>query len=322
MNLLFKSFALFIVLTQCTESRAWNAAGHQLMAAITWDLLSKHEQEYWVDVLKHHPRFLKDFKGKIPKYVKFNPSTYKEWIFRQAAVWPDLARGFQPKLKQKHHHGSWHYINYPLFLNENIDTKDLNISHKFENDFHNSLNIVQAIKGNLSVLSKQGASKKEKALALSWLLHLLGDSHQPLHSTALFSSKYFPQGDRGGNLLTISGQGRISNLHWYWDSRLNNSTGFKILDLKARKITAKHHTYATSHKKDSLSDWINSAHKLAKKYVYTPVLKKILKDKEEQQKPQPSIYISNSYDKIARTKAELQIIKAAYQMAEILKYHN
>ncbi|VAW11493.1 hypothetical protein MNBD_BACTEROID05-194, partial [hydrothermal vent metagenome] len=52
---------------------AWNAAGHQLMAAITWDLLDSQEQDYWVDILKHHPRYLKDFKNRIPKYVKFNP---------------------------------------------------------------------------------------------------------------------------------------------------------------------------------------------------------------------------------------------------------
>jgi len=32
---------------------------------------------------------------------------------------------------------------------------------------------------------------------LTWLFHLIGDIHQPLHSTALFSTKLFPEGDRG-----------------------------------------------------------------------------------------------------------------------------
>lgn len=314
-----KFILLYILLVQSTAVHAWNAAGHQLMAAMTWNLLSNQKQNYWVDILKHHPRFLKDFKDKIPKYVKFNPSAYKEWIFRQAAVWPDLARGFQPKSKKQYHHGSWHYINYPLYLNAEIDTQHLNISHTIDSTPYDSFNIIQAIKANSIVLSKQGASKKEKALALSWLLHLVGDSHQPLHSTALFSADYFPKGDRGGNLLTISGQGRISNLHWYWDSRLNYSTSFKIIGLKANKINKKHHEYATNHQKDKLANWIASSHSLAKKHVYTPVLKQLLNAKEELQKPQPSIYISNSYDKVARAKAEMQIIKAAYQMAELLQ---
>ncbi|MBL4659065.1 MAG: S1/P1 nuclease [Alcanivoracaceae bacterium] len=310
---------LLLILFQANVSLAWNAAGHQLMAAITWDLLDEKQQSYWVDILKHHPRFAKDFKNNIPKHVKFNPSTYNEWIFRQAAIWPDLARGFQKNLQDKYHHGSWHYINYPLYLDKKIDTSFLNLNTNFKNSFHNNLNITQALKGNLAVLSKQGATKKEKALALSWILHLVGDSHQPLHSTALFSENYFSKGDRGGNLINIDGQGYIKNLHWYWDSRLDNSTSFKIIDLKAKKIGKKYNKIALKNQKKPINQWLNNANKLAKKYVYTPVLMGLLRDKEQQQNPQPTIYISNSYDKQARFVAEQQIAKAAFQLSHILE---
>lgn len=311
---------LFIVLSiQAKTSLAWNAAGHQLMSAITWDLLDTEQQKYWVDILKHHPRFSKDFKNNIPKYVKFNPETYNEWIFRQAAVWPDLARKLQNKTKEKFHHGSWHYVNYPLYLDKKTNTSFLNQNTHFKNEFHNDLNIVQAIKGNLSILSKQGVTKKEKALALSWVLHLAGDIHQPLHSTALFSENYFIMGDRGGNLVTIKGQGRVNNLHWYWDSRLNNTTSFKIIDLKANKLIEKYNTNTSKPIITPINQWVSDSHKIASKYVYTPMLLDILKTSELQNKPQPSIYISNEYDKQARLVAEKQIIKAALQLTEVLK---
>jgi len=276
---------------------AWNAAGHQLMAAITWDLLNSTQQDYWADILKHHPRYLKDFKNKIPKYVKFNPKELNAWIFRQAAVWPDIARGIEKKAQEKYHHGSWHYINYPFYLDQKVDTLFLNRSSEFEGKLHNGLNIIQALKGNLQILFKHGATKKQKAIALSWALHLQGDLHQPLHTTALFSTKYFPKGDKGGNSIAIKGQGQISNLHWYWDSRLNNTTKFKIIDLKAQKLIEKYHATGIKNQNNDINEILMNAHHLAKKQVYTPVLLKILKDKQAQNKPQPSIYISNMYDK-------------------------
>jgi len=39
---------------------------------------------------------------------------------------------------------------------------------------------------------------EEKEIYLTWLLHLIGDIHQPLHCTAVFSEQ-FPNGDKGGN---------------------------------------------------------------------------------------------------------------------------
>ena len=304
---------------QTNLALAWNASGHQLMAAISWDMLSNEQQNYWVDILKQHPRFGKDFKNRTPRYVKQNPKALNEWIFRQAATWPDLARGFHKNEKDKYHHGSWHYINYPIYLNKKIDTNFLNLNTEFENKLHNGLNIVQALKGNIKILSKKGATKKEKAIALSWVLHLVGDTHQPLHSTALFSNQYFMYGDRGGNMVKISGQGRSDNLHWYWDSTLNNTVSFKIIDLKAKNFLKRHKKRAIESKNTSINQWLINANEVAKKYAYPKQLIETLKTAEMQNKEQPVIYISNSYNKQARRVAGLQIVEASYKLIEILK---
>lgn len=49
-----------------------------------------------------------------------------------------------------------------------------------------------------------------------FLVHLVGDIHQPLHTVSLWDNQ-FPKGDQGGNLFAISFQ-NISNLHALWDS--------------------------------------------------------------------------------------------------------
>jgi hypothetical protein len=318
-----KSQTNILILLLCLSfnsiSYAWNAAGHQLMAAITWDLLSVEQQDYWVDILEHHPRFKKDFKDHLPQYVKSNPDAYKEWVFRRASTWPDIARGIPEKQRDKYHHGSWHYINYPIYLDKKVDTKFVNLKTKWQGDFNNTLNIIQALKGNIEVLSKRGASKKEKAVALSWALHLTGDSHQPLHSTALFSKNYFKKGDRGGNLIKISGQGRVTNLHWFWDSRLDNTTSFRIIDLKAKKLAEQRHINAFKNQNKSIKSWLKDSNKLAKKHVYSPTMLSTLKSNEKNSKNQPSIVISNNYDTQARNVSNSLIVDAAYKMAQLLK---
>jgi hypothetical protein len=318
-----KSSVYILVLLLCLSftnlSYAWNAAGHQLMAAITWDLLSTEQQDYWVDILEHHPRFKKDFEDHIPKYVKRNPDTYKEWIFRRASTWPDIARGIPEKQKDKYHHGSWHYINYPIYLDKKVNTDFVNLKTKWQGDFNNKLNIIQALKGNIEVLNKHGASKKEKAVALSWVLHLTGDSHQPLHSTALFSKNYFKKGDRGGNLIKISGQGQVTNLHWFWDSRLDNTTSFRIIDLKAKKLAEQHHSHALKNHNKPIKSWLKNSNKLAKKHVYSSAILSTLKNNEKYKKNQPTIVISNNYDIQAREASNSLIVDSAYKMAQLLK---
>src|SRR5262245_29429117 len=51
---------------------------------------------------------------------------------------------------------------------------------------------------------------------IPWILHLIGDVHQPLHVVQRFTKD---NGDRGGNLVRLVGN---SNLHSYWDSRLGS----------------------------------------------------------------------------------------------------
>lgn len=57
----------------------------------------------------------------------------------------------------------------------------------------------------------------EKSLLLRYLVHVLGDIHQPLHSSSLFSDR-FPTGDQGGNLYKIHYKDNIEQLHKLFDS--------------------------------------------------------------------------------------------------------
>ena len=64
-------------------------------------------------------------------------------------------------------------------------------------------------------LSDTNADPELRAASLSYLIHLVGDMHQPLHCASLFTDAY-PNGDRGGNdFYVMPGQGGVhSNLVW------------------------------------------------------------------------------------------------------------
>lgn len=72
----------------------------------------------------------------------------------------------------------------------------------------------------------------QKKLAIAWLEHLVGDLHQPLHTT---TRAFGPddKGDRGGNAFSLTPKGtprdRADNLHSFWDSvigrNMPNSAG-------------------------------------------------------------------------------------------------
>jgi hypothetical protein len=189
---------------------------------------------------------------------------------------------------------------------------------QFHGSLHNGINIMQAIEGHIKTLKNTNLPKQYRAFALSWLLHLIGDSHQPLHCTSLFSENYFTQGDRGGNDILIQGQGRISNLHWYWDSRLNNSTSFKFINRRAEVIFENNKISAQIIGKQTPQQSLADCKAIAIKYAYTPILLETLKSAERNSKPQPKIFISESYDQQARKIAEQQTTKAAFKLFNLL----
>src|SRR5262249_7972913 len=89
---------------------------------------------------------------------------------------------------------------------------------------------------NLAIV-KSNASAGEKAIALCWLMHLVGDAHQPLHAVSLFTIEY-PQGDRGGNRIFIRARpgGGILKLHELWDGLILGSGRFTDAKNEATKL--------------------------------------------------------------------------------------
>lgn len=98
----------------------------------------------------------------------------------------------------------WHYVNFPR----------TSCSYEPGRDCPDGKCIVAAIDRQVETL-QGSADDEKKLLALKYLVHLVGDVHQPLHAGY--------QDDRGGNTYQLQAFMRGSNLHAFWDTGLLKS---------------------------------------------------------------------------------------------------
>jgi hypothetical protein len=132
----------------------------------------------------------------------------------------------------KYHRGPWHFVNFPLILP--ADTASFSAaSFPIENT-----NILSALSNAVNTLHDPLAVPGDKAVSLCWVLHLVGDLHQPLHTVKLISNTY-TNGDQGGNALTIAEPGHHPvKLHAFWDDLLGSGESYTFIEHLADGLDA------------------------------------------------------------------------------------
>ena len=218
----FRLLVSFLVIGFCLApvnvGFAWNRAGHMVIASLAYrELALNHpvKLKQWVKILKKHPKFVELWK---PILNELAPADRNEALFLLAARWPDDAR--EPALKPVFHRRVWHFADHALKLNGTPASVPNGIIPSppepgdQDEGFHN---LLEALTHNLQVIEGTEVASK-KAIALCWVLHLVGDMHQPLHMTTRYSA-LFPQGDRGGNSshVVVPPSHASLNYHSFWD---------------------------------------------------------------------------------------------------------
>jgi len=127
-------------------------------------------------------------------------------------------------------------------------------------------NVIDAIERFAKVLADKTASKEDRVEALKFLVHFVGDLHQPLHCADR-------NGDKGGNgrLVFYPGRKKAVSLHTVWDTLiLPRSKGKQSVaeygDALNDKITAKQ---AKTWAKGTPADWATESWRIAWEHVYT-----------------------------------------------------
>jgi len=225
-------FSLLLLLLSALPALAWNHTGHMVVSELAWRNLSASKRNSISNLLKQHPHYALLLASKVPAGVDTN-----EWVFLNASVWPDMvrpARGNAPEKSSdvtKYHHSQWHYINIPFVL-------PAAASHLSASSFSiPATNILSALTNNLNALKDSSIPAADRAVSLCWVLHLIGDLHQPLHAATLLSDTY-PTGDMGGNSLAVVDSSQVPlNLHSFWDQLLDTGDSYEFVAETANSIS-------------------------------------------------------------------------------------
>ena len=304
-RLLLITFTLIVI---PSASYAWNYEGHMVFVAIAYDTLTDDERQNIDVVLQNHPSY--NFWKQDFQQLGADPGlTLPQYAFLRAANWPDDVRG-----NPTYHRPTWHYVNFPLKPPNSLNT-DVNIGGDLLTQIQNNLNRVNS-------QPTTNAKKIQRAIALSWVLHQIGDLHQPLHTGALRNSRY-RQGDHGGNFFFVrpTAQAHVTNLHSFWDGLLGRSRDAKF-------ATAFGQTLASRFPQSSLSElmggdyrsWAKESAKIAldETYQFTPQgepRRAILGSSNENSGP----VLPDGYEIAARQVAWKRVALGGYRLGNMLK---
>ncbi|HEX3371119.1 MAG TPA: S1/P1 nuclease, partial [Candidatus Acidoferrales bacterium] len=194
-----------------SEARAWGCEGHRVVALLAEKHLSPRALAMAKKILSDTP-----IDPSLSRYCKeVSPDPLID-----ASTWPDDMRTLRPET------APWHYVDIPL------GTTHRNVE-KFCDPKEGC--VTRAIREELAVLRSANSSPKDRADALRFLIHFVGDLHQPLHAAT--------NNDAGGNCVPVTffklapelrnPQMEIysPNLHGVWDTNiLEKATKGKTVD--------------------------------------------------------------------------------------------
>lgn len=132
----------------------------------------------------------------------------------------------------------WHFLNLPLGLSHEAFVKFVSESDN---------NVYTAILKTEASLKDKSLAPDQKNEALKYLIHLVGDAHQPMHISR--------KEDKGGNTIQVRFDNKGTNLHSLWDSKLIDHEGLSEADI-ARTYDVATTAQIKQWQSDSPMEWL------------------------------------------------------------------
>ena len=211
---------------------AFNESGHLQIAAVAYGQLSDQERTAVDAILSKHVKFSTwnaeygDYRARTPDAQEVSQGFF---VFTRASVYPDEIRDYD----NPETHAYWHFITYPL--------KSPN--YAFKAALSPTTNIVVGIEESFDIANDEHQSAVKRAKYLSFLIHLVGDIHQPHPCGSLFNSRFTQKdGDKGGNRFYVkeTAGGATKNLHSLWDGLLGSGDDPDNMKTKAAQLVNAH----------------------------------------------------------------------------------
>jgi len=227
MKSILSKFTFAVLMFSSFYCFAWGLTGHRVIAEIAQHHLSSKAER------------------KIKKLLENQKLAYY-------ANWPDFIKSDTTGVWKET--SSWHYVN----INPQKDFQQFKDSLEAQK----APNLYTQIKNLAKKIKDKNTSESDKKNSLIFLVHLMGDLHQPLHV-----GRYE---DLGGNKINLTYFGQNTNLHSLWDTKMVEDRKYSYTEF-ANLLDIKPKDEVKTIQGGALQDWLYDSQKIANSiYFHTP----------------------------------------------------
>src|SRR5580658_4560020 len=247
------SLCALVLLFWPSSARAWGCKGHQTVALIAEKHLTPEARQWALKLLSENPI--------DPKLNRYCGGAVRD-AMADAATWADDVRG-------ERKNGPWHYIDIPRGSTRGA----------LEPYCGQEGCVTRAISEQLAILKDSKADAAKRAEALRYVIHFVGDLHQPLHTIT--------NADEGGNCVPVKYFRRnpeehnhsfSPNLHSLWDTAIleRDAEGAEAAEY-AETLNAQFAADIEGWQKAGIhvDEWVWEGYDFAEKVVYGDLTPKI-----------------------------------------------
>jgi len=302
--------AVFLAVAACGNAFGWGCEGHQMVALIAAQHLTPEARAAVYRLLKEHP-----IDAALSRFCQ--PSATEPMA--DAATWADDS-------KRQEKTGTWHYLDIPRGVEHAGLMKYCAPIGDSKDGKDRPGCLLTGLQYEFDILKDRTRSSAERALALRYVIHFIGDLHQPLHTTT--------NDDQGGNCtsLTLFEDPKRANLHGAWDYGIiahflkqNNQTPQQMAEQLDRRYQSQGQKWL--HGRIDFAEWIWEGHRIAEKVTYDKLRPKLSVAPaengpgcaaEREKTTALKIDIDARYAAQAMPVIDRQLAKAGYRLADVL----
>jgi hypothetical protein len=250
--------AFLLMLMLPGHAWAWGAQGHEIVALIALQELTPQARQQVAQLLGSTAMMVHD------------------------ANWADEIRSQRPET------GEWHYVDIPLDAAGYDPARDCR-----DNDC-----VVAQIDRDMKILGNRALSFGQRAEALRFLIHFVGDIHQPLHAA--------DNDDKGGNAVRVRIGSDRTKLHHVWDVQTVETLGPDANAVADSILSGLTPTQKAAWRGGAPWQWAEESLAVARQVIYPPL------------QGRRYVWLPVSYPRAQAQVTRTQLAKAGLRLARLL----